>query len=215
LCTALPGTDFCIDVTVFGRLPSWGGGIMGGAYYTGPNFEVPPDFQLGLQGDLATAGTVSLSVRRLSKAGRNQTLIENTLHWIRSALDLDPDCARWLAGAQNYIDTLLNESLIAHGEFENEPTIAAFTGTAGTNVPPGYAAVVVNVEGAFFQSDFLVAGGSIQGGTDLARVFILLHELGHGLEIRNFESDFRNPEAGARNDAKVLENCKKTLDRLR
>lgn len=188
---------------------------MGGASYTGPNLEVPPEFQVGLQGDLATAGPVRLSVRRLSKAGRNQTLMENTLRWIRSALDDDPDCARWLAGAQSYIENLLSESLIAHGEFENEPTIAAFTGTAGTNVPAGYAAMVINVEGAFFRSGFTVAGGEIQGGTDLARVFVLLHELGHGLEIKDFEPDFRDPEAGARNDARVLENCKKTLDKLR
>ena len=156
-----------------------------------------------------------LQVENLSKAGNGQVLIENTLRWIRSAMDSDPDCANWLTGAQGYIDTLLGQSLVAHGDFKGRSTVAAITGTAGTNVPVGYAAIVVNNQGAFFNSGFTLANGVIQGGTDLARVFIALHELGHGLELKDYESDYYSSAAGARNDAKVLGNCDKTLQRLR
>jgi RHS repeat-associated protein len=54
LC-AVPG--FCFEWPRFiPGFPGSPGGVAGGGnFYTGPNLEVPPDFQLGLQGDLATA----------------------------------------------------------------------------------------------------------------------------------------------------------------
>jgi RHS repeat-associated protein len=154
-------------------------------------------------------------VKNLSKSGENQGMIENTLRWLDAALAEDTDCAGWLEGARDYIGDLLGASLIAHGHVVNRSSIAAFTGTGNTDVPPGYAAMVVNDEGAFFRSGFSVANGSISGGTELARVFILLHELAHGVTAKDFENDYNSRPAGNRNDARVLSNCKKTLDRVR
>lgn len=141
-------------------------------------------------------------------------LIENTLRWIREALADDPDCARWLKGAQDYSDNLLKHQLVAHGEFE--ASMAAFTGIRGSDLPEGYAAIMVNGVGAFFRPRFTLANGLIEGGTDRARAFILLHELAHGLlPPQNFENDFGDSAAQVRNDAKVLANCSKTIQRVR
>jgi RHS repeat-associated protein len=161
----------------------------------------------------AVAAPTLVSVKNLSKTGNNQTFIENTFRWISAAVADDPDCSGWLKGAQSYIHDLLNNSLVAHGEFTS--TVAAFTHITGSDVPEGYAAMVVNDTGAFFKEGFTLANGTINGGTDLARVFILLHELAHGLDVEGFEHDFGDKAAGARNDAKVLEKCAKTLNRLR
>jgi RHS repeat-associated protein len=132
-------------------------------------------------------GDSRLIVRNLSKSGNAQVRIENTLRWIREALTDDEECSNWLQGARAYIDVLIGQSLFAHGEFD--PGVAAFTGTGNTNVPEGYAALVVNEQSAFFRGGLRVGNRTIEGGTDLARVFILLHELAHGLELNDFESD--------------------------
>jgi len=111
------------------------------------------------------------------------------------------------------------EPYIAQEVFWNRPYIAAFSGgtTAQTNVPAGYAAVVVNDQGAFFNKrapggGAFRVGGRYGGGTPVAQAFVLLHEMGHGLLPKEeFRPDYGNPGAGRWNDRLVLENCEKTL----
>jgi hypothetical protein len=79
--------------------------------------------------------------------------------------------------------------------------IAAFVGVGNTDVPSGYAALIVNSDGAFFRKDQIVAG--VQGASDEARLRILLHEAGHGCESPHMRPDFHDPVAQARNDANV------------
>ena len=85
------------------------------------------------------------------------------------------------------------------------------------NVPVGYAGIVVNDQGAFFNKrapggGAFRVGGRYAGSTAAAQAFILLHEMGHGLLSKEeFRPDYGNPGAGRRNDRLVLENCEKTL----
>jgi hypothetical protein len=81
--------------------------------------------------------------------------------------------------AQSYIDSLLRSNLLAVGVFN--PGIAAFTGTGGTDVPAGTAAILVNTNSAFFNSSYTVDNGMYTGATVQAQVEILLHEPGHAL----------------------------------
>lgn len=99
------------------------------------------------------------------------------------------------------VPTQLSNNLLAVGDFQTN--IAAFTGTARTNLAPGNAAIVVNNNGAFFNSGYTLDQGKIQGGTAEADVFVLLHELGHGLGASRFQSDYNNKSAGTANDLNV------------
>ena len=130
---------------------------------------------------------------------------------------IDPDCLSFLqSGGQNlqdYVSALLANSLLAVGSFT--PNLAAFTGTGGTNLAPGTAAIVVNTNGAFFNSGFVVDLGTIQGGTTEADVFILLHELGHALGANGFQPDLNNTAAGNSNDKLINKNCQNTLNEFK
>jgi hypothetical protein len=71
--------------------------------------------------------------------------------------------------------------------------------------------VVINDNGAFFNSGVKTDQGKISGGTVKAGIFILLRELGHLLGAPNFQSDRNSNQAGASNDSLVEQNCAATL----
>ena len=110
--------------------------------------------------------------------------VQNSLRWIRAALEQDADCSGWLNGNSEVITTLLGEgpeSSVVYagvGKF-SDPTVNAVAGIGGTNLPDGSALLTVNTEGAFFNSDALTDSGRTKGKTDVAKAFILLHELAH------------------------------------
>jgi hypothetical protein len=103
----------------------------------------------------------------------------------------------------------LDANLLAVADFD--PAYAAFTGTAGSDIPVGMAAIVVNNGSAFFRSGYSVNQGKITGGTALAQAFILLHELAHAVDADGFLPDRDDRHAGMSNDRKIEQNCDKTL----
>jgi hypothetical protein len=157
-----------------------------------------------------------IQVDNPSKTGRNQELILDTLQHLLDNLD---DTCRTFLGAQfeGYVKGLIGDrnnprsAYIAHGSLRGRPTTAAVTGgrNGDISIPPGYAATIVNTEGAFFNSRFTVSNGRFQGGTAQARRAILLHEIAHGLEL--LEHDRDNQAAVNRNDQQIWENCQGTI----
>jgi RHS repeat-associated protein len=162
-------------------------------------------------GSAGAAGGGSLHVTNVAKSGANYNLVASTFQRIQS--NIDPDCLAFLqSGGGNlsgYVNDLIDNQLLAVANFTS--TIAAFTGTGGTDIPAGTAAIVVNNNGAFFDSDFAVDHGRYKGGTKQADVFILLHELGHALSASGFQADYNNPKAGQANDKLIDQNCGATV----
>jgi hypothetical protein len=166
------------------------------------------------------SGTVSdgqghclLNVTNLQTSGGSYNKVKTTFQNILDSID--PSCLSFLQSGggnlQSYVSQLLSHNLLAVANFT--ATYAAFTGTAGSNVPQGAAAIVVNNTRAFFSSGYTVDQDTIQGGTALADVFILLHELGHALGANGFQDDYNNDntQAGKTNDQLIQQNCQKTL----
>ena len=147
----------------------------------------------------------------MQKSGKDYNQVAKTLQGVLGSID--PDCLAFLQSGgenlQDYVSALLANSLLAVGSFA--ANLAAFTGTGGTNLAPGAAAIVVNTGGAFFNSGWVVDQGAIQGGTAEAGVFILLHELGHALSASGFQPDLNNTKAGRSNDQLINQHCQKTL----
>jgi RHS repeat-associated protein len=151
----------------------------------------------------------------LHKTGSDMYRIVSVLKDIQQCID--PTCLAFLqSGGGNlnsFISDLLGNNLLAAGNVSPN-TIAAFSGTSNTNVPAGYAAIVVNDTGAFFNSSYSVDAGTLTGGSAEAQAFILLHELGHDLNAKGFQPDLNNPTAGAANDALIQKNCAATLNQF-
>jgi RHS repeat-associated protein len=175
-------------------------------------------------GDQEPANPNLMHVANPTKSGDNYQTVQTA--FARMLAFLDPDCEAYLdsggVNLQSYVSSLFAYDLVAVGAFD--VTKAAFTSTRGTDLPDGYAAIVFNTVGAFFNGTVTLPGGSaslsvdngrIAGGTNKAQVFIILHELGHALGAQGFESDFNNDAAGKRNDDRIDKNCKKTLDAIK
>jgi RHS repeat-associated protein len=137
---------------------------------------------------------------------------------------LDPNCEAFLNSGQgpatnvssavrSYVSDLFAEDMVAVANFQGN--IAAFTGSGGTDLPDGYAAITFNTASAFFKDGFTVDNGKIQGGSNQAQVFIILHELGHALNATDFLPDKNDAEAGKSNDKLIETNCSKTLASLK
>jgi hypothetical protein len=102
------------------------------------------------------------------------------------------------------IINLANRQIIIH----------AFTGTCGTDIPPGRASLVLNATGLFWNSSYTITERGFRGGSLASRAVLILHELCHGLDCPGFETDLGNPLASARNDDRVLRLFPKTITAL-
>jgi RHS repeat-associated protein len=130
----------------------------------------------------------AINISNFSTTSPKAIGVQNSLRWIGAWLSQgnDPDCDSWLANNGLAIDTILGQTAanskmyVGVGDF-SDPTISAIAGVGGTNLPPDTALLTVNLGGAYFSSGYSVSGTGFtyQGGTGLAEVFILLHELGH------------------------------------
>jgi hypothetical protein len=151
----------------------------------------------------------------LHKTGRDIDTIKSRFGEIEKCLD--PKCLAFLqsggGNVSSFISDLLSNNLVAAGDIVPE-TINAFSylGKSGqTNVPDGYAAIVVNDTGAFFSITSNTDNGRLTGGTPRAQAFILLHELAHALNAKGFKNDLNDPDAQKANNKLIENNCNDTL----
>jgi hypothetical protein len=164
---------------------------------------------------VAPCGDVVVSVAGLRKNGPRYDEVALYLNllsrdWIcGSALSFFGGAQR----VQDYVNDLLRYGLLAVGNVTDRAdpsrTIHAFVSTCGSDVPPGVAALVVNVHGDFFRDDrdpdprVMNLGGR--------RAVLLLHEMAHALEAPGILPDRENPASGAHNTALVMEHCAETI----
>ncbi len=173
-------------------------------------------------GDLNAQGAGGpgfIHVANLSKTGLQQERIVGDLDWIQG--NIDPKCSGWLSGIGGIIPGLEGDPLnpgsvaIAHGTFDTAYNAFSGNDPSRTDVPAGYAAIVVNDDGAFFSKAVTAAGYA--GGSSQAQILILLHEIAHLLSTNNlgaagFKSDFGQPANGQSNDNLLKQNCQTTLN---
>jgi hypothetical protein len=202
-------------VTVFGVAPSflmYGGGGGGHSEEMEVVWDLPevwegPDvWQAG-----GNRGGFLLYVRNPRKDGEDYLKVQDA--FVRTMAVLDQDCEAFLSSGgvnvRSYVSDLFAHDLVAVADFD--PSKGAFTGSHGTNLPEGFAAMVFNTTGAFFKSGMRVNNGEIESGTAKAQVFIILHELGHALSAPGFRPDLNDPSASKSNDNLIDSKCKKTL----
>lgn len=109
----------------------------------------------------------------LSKEAANQKLILSKLKELY--LNIDDRCLNYLGGKEkfeSYIYGLTGgqpgsgnaagDSLVAHDSF-NTKTVAAITGSGGTNILAGYSPITFKYDGAFFKGGFTVNNGVESG----------------------------------------------------
>jgi RHS repeat-associated protein len=175
------------------------------------------------QGPGQSATTFTVTVTGLTTTGANYQKVANIFEDISDVIgSVDPNCLTFLqSGGENlesYISSLISNNLLAVGNVSPN-SIAAFTGVGGTNLSPGQAAIVVNNNGAFFNSGYTVGDRKYQGGTIQADVFIVLHELGHALGANGFLADGPSSNLtqrqaaanGNHNDQLIQNNCSKLI----
>jgi RHS repeat-associated protein len=194
----------------------------GGGYpsspVSGPS-ELAPSMADGGQDNGGGSGGSAIAVGNLAKDGEEYFQVMAAFN--RTLANLDADCEKFLnsggGDVRNAISDLFAEDMVAVGTAPS--AIAAFTGTGGTDIPAGYAAMVFNRSSAFFYgglaSTFTINNGKIKGGTAKAQSFIILHELAHLVSARGFGADYGKPDVGKSNDNLIDTKCKKTLESIR
>ncbi len=102
--------------------------------------------------------------------------------------------------------------LVWVGEF-GDSTVNAVAGVGGTNLAPGTAGLTVNINGAFFNSTAGVGvGADFHGGTDIAKAFILLHELAHLTGAKGFLDNDKSEDRQRQNNLMILQHCRSTIN---
>jgi len=139
---------------------------------------------------------------------------------------LTGSCAKWLTGADFSASDMISalETASAAGGpvygygVVSDPTNAAFVGANNPDKSPIQglpqdAALTVNSNGAFFNSNYMVGSGFVQytGGTLQAQVFILVHELAHMVGANGFQPDAGDQGAVNANNKLVQQNCGKQI----
>jgi hypothetical protein len=160
-----------------------------------------------------------ITISHLSTTSKKAIAVQNDLRWLEAAIDQDPTCAKWLAGADLAINFMLNAPgggatamMVGVGSF-SDVTVNAVASASGTNLAPGSMVITVNTNGAFFDSGPNSSVGFdvpswITGGTPAAQAEILLHELAHNVGAAGFnQNDYNNPVAEGENNVKVMQNC--------
>ena len=154
------------------------------------------------------------------------------LRQISNALLNDEKCRNWLTVAYpggetltavDTINALVDKNSFGHGTF-NRTTVSAFAGSrilgANSNVVPPNVSVTVNDQGAFFlpfKDHYSLSVGyrKYKGGTPEAQAAILIHELGHVMNIRGFKSDYNETSAAREKGKLVDENCRGLIESMK
>jgi len=158
-----------------------------------------------------------IKVANWTTSGAKAVGVQNSLRWIGSQITAYTDCDSWLSGNDDVINTILGQTgsvttdRVGVGHFSNTPgtTTNAVAGVAGTNLPDGSALLTVNLDGAYFNSGISVGSGvsGINGGSDQAKLFILLHELAHLTGAQGFQSNDSGAAIQSQNNNLLLQHC--------
>jgi hypothetical protein len=161
-------------------------------------------------GDTQGAAAGPIQINNWTSTSLQAVGVENSLRWIESQIGQYTDCDKWLSGNGAVIDTILNQGLVGVGNFGATPgTITnAVAGVGGTNLTNG-ALLTVNLSGAYFSSSAPVGNlvPGINGGSDQAKLFILLHELAHLTQAANFQPGDNTTALQNQNNSLLLNNC--------
>lgn len=155
-----------------------------------------------------------INIKNWTSTSAQAVGVQNSLRWIQSQITQYSDCDKWLSGNGAVIDTILGQSsasptdLVGVGNF-SDPLTNAVAGTTGTNLAVGSAFLTVNLNGAYFNSGASVGAGvsGINGGSDQAKLFILLHELGHLTGAQDFVDGDNIGYYQRRNNALLMSHC--------
>src|SRR5208282_84558 len=156
-----------------------------------------------------------IHVENFSKSGPQETTILNTFDYVKD--HADAKCIAWF-GSSNLHDgiaaiegTSPDTLLIAHGKF-SIPSLVAFTGNdpKQTDIPAGVI-ITFNDAGLFFNAIPHMGVGDFDGGTNKAKVLVVIHELGHFLNARGFQEDFASQKRVEENNQLVEKNCADTI----
>jgi len=172
----------------------------------GVSSEAPP---VATQGTGGGDGT-SINIANWTSTSAQAIGVQNSLRWIQSQITRYSDCDQWLSGNGAVIDTILDQGRVGVGSFANTPgTITnAVSGVNGTNLTNG-ALLTVNLSGAYFSGSEPVGNlvHGINGGSNQAKLFILLHELAHLTQADGFQPEDNGRDLQNQNNSILLNKC--------
>jgi RHS repeat-associated protein len=208
-CDASLGPDFnpsayaeCLATFACARKLGGGGGVVG---YEG--------------------GGGIVTVTNASRTGVNEAVIERRMTDLED--NIDPGCASWLFGNQpsGDIASITNEAItngsVGHGILTNSVPNSVTNAVTGAPNALGLA-IIINDNGAFFNSAVTTDNTKLAGGTQQAQIFLLLHEYAHLLGAPGFQDD-ANPNAtnatnaanNATNNTTIEQKCQTTINMFR
>ena len=160
-------------------------------------------------------GSIVVSVANLRKSGPCYEEVALYLRLLSSEWLLG-SAVSFFGGRQrvtDYVRDLLGYDLLAVGTILNQANpdriIHAFVYTCGSDLPPGFAALVVNTDGDFFREPRNPDPRVPNLGA--RRAVILLHELAHALSAPGVLPDREDPTVGLHNTGLVMEKCAGTI----
>jgi hypothetical protein len=150
-----------------------------------------------------------IHVTNVSTSGPNQDTIMKILEYIKN--NINDDCKNHLPGVVGFIDDIMNNSMIAHAEFDT--SINAFIGGTQHDDLPAGIAIAVNDLGLFFNPSLTNNVAGFEGGTSKAQLLILLHELGHITQAFGpNENDFGDQSKVNANNNFIKQHCGAMID---
>ncbi len=193
--------DFCVDVWSWGDPfdgfwdsmsgPSYGYACAFG-FINGCNFSQIGGSDGGGGGYTQSTGSSggNITTSNVSTEGPNEQVIDAAAQSLVAFID--PNCLSWLqSGGVNLgqeVSGLLGYGLIGHGTITTTQPNSVVNAVEGPSDAPGFA-IVINDNGAFFNKNVTTDVGQLQGNTIAARIFILIHELAHSMEVPGFVPD--------------------------
>jgi hypothetical protein len=214
--------DICVDVWSWGDPfdgfwdsmsgPSYGYACAFG-FINGCNFA-----QSGGSGNTQSTGGSSgnITTSNVSSEGPNEQAIDAAAQSLVAFID--PNRLSWLqSGGGNlgqYVSALLGYGLIGHGTITTTQPNSVVNAVEGPSDAPGFA-IVINDNGAFFNKNVTTDIGQLQGNTIAARIFILIHEFAHSMEVPGFVPDGSSQALVNQNDQLIQKNCSKTISEFK
>jgi hypothetical protein len=167
----------------------------------------------GKGGAVKGLGKVTITTSGVNRNGPREDEINIALETLDNIVD--PDCRAWLQGGvfgnlDTEISEIVQNGVVGHGSISTNQPDTVVNAVTNPGDAPGFA-IVINDNGAFYNSSVATDNGNITGGDLKADIFILLHELGHLNQIPGFLDDSQSSANGKTNNITVEQKCSKTL----